>query len=161
MRVKLPVKSLQVEVLLPPSQCPLTRLARICWFCSALCTYGLDVAAFSYVHASEESMLWKDSYCCAWHGCAPVMWLPRALRSLTVRLLCNLLTIIFVFAFVFVEKVRLLCNATPYVRKASSVCCFGVSGVCTMSLYIEYGVVQRVRFECVCFVCVWCVPVCA
>ena len=47
----------------------------------------------------------------------------------------NHLTFSFVFAFVFVN---------PYAGKASSVCCFGVSGVRAMSLYIECGVMQRV-----------------
>jgi hypothetical protein len=53
----------------------------------------------------------------------------------------------------FCQEVRLLCNATRmYVEGAGSVCCL-VSCVRAMSLHIECGVVQRVRFECVLCAC--------
>jgi hypothetical protein len=67
---------------------------------------------------------------------------------------------LFVFAFVFVKQVRLLCNASPYVRKyVSSVCCLVMLACVRKSLYIEYGVVQRVRFAYVCCVRVVCAGV--
>ncbi len=119
-----------------------------------------------------EGWVWLPSTCDSkkgnwlpliWAGIGvPVMWLPQKTLSflLTVRLLA-IFDNNFCVCICFCQSSSLASQCNPYVRKgASSVCCLVTLVWVRMSLHIEYGVVQRVCFECGCRVRVVCASVC-